>query len=312
MTLPTLFVAGAMKAGTTSLHRYLAQHPDFFVPDHEEPSWFSFTGTRPSFTSPGRLPPTINASAVVDRTAYEGLYRTARPDQTLVDVSPTYLYVPAASERIAALVPDARAVVILRHPVDRAYSSFMHAVRERREPISDFAAALAAESDRIAANCGFLWRYLDMGWYHQQVRRLYDRLGAERVLVVLTEDLAAHPQVTCARIVAFAGRDPSFPFDVGVRHNVSGVPRSRWVHAALSGGRLQRTVARHVARAIGKDRLVDLRSRLEARNLRRQPLDPALRDELTEHFREDIVALSTLIRRDLGHWLPRASDQDQL
>lgn len=292
-----------MKAGTTSVHRYLAQHPDFFVPRYEEPSWFSFAGRPPSFAAPGRLQPTINESAIIDRADYEALYRSARPDQTLLDVSPTYMYVPAASQSIACLVPDARAVVILRQPVDRAYSSFMHAVRERREPIGDFAEAMAAEPDRIAANCGFLWRYGDMGRYSSQVARLFERLGQDKVLVLLTEDLAEDPHSTCARIVEFAGRDSSFPFDLRVRHNVSGIPRSRWLHRVLHGGRLQRAVARPLAKAVGRDRLRDLQSRLHSRNLRQQPLDPDLRARLTEPFREDILRLSALIRRDLSHWL---------
>ena len=303
MSLPTLFVVGAMKAGTTSLHHYLAQHPEFYVPRYEEPSWFSFAGQRPNMTGPNGLRPSVNDSAVTDRSAYETLYLAAHRDQTLVDVSPTYMYVPAASERIARLVPNARAVVVLRHPVDRAYSSFMHAIREEREPIPDFASALAAEPDRIAANCGFLWRYLDMGRYFRQIVRLRERLGPEQLLVLLTEDLADNPQAACSRIVDFAGRDASFSFDVSVRHNVSGIPKSQWVHQVLQTGSLQRSVARPLATLLGRDRLRDLQSRLKARNMRRQPLDPNLRMQLTRQFRSEIRALSALIKRDLSHWL---------
>lgn len=303
VTLPTLFVVGAMKAGTTSVHHYLAQHPDFYVPRYEEPNWFSFAGQRPNMTGPNGLRPSVNDSAVIDRSAYEALYRAAHRDQTLVDVSPTYMYVPAASERIARLVPDARAVVFLRHPVDRAYSSFMHAIREGREPIQDFTSALAAEPDRIARNCGFLWRYLDMGRYLHQIVRLRERLGTERLLVLLTEDLADDPQAACARIVDFAGGDASFSFDVSVRHNVSGVPRSQWVHQLLQTGSVQRAVARPLARVMGRDRLRNLQSRLKAGNMSRPPLDPGLRAQLTRQFRTDILALSALIERDLNHWL---------
>ena len=303
MTLPTLFIVGAMKAGTTSVHRYLDQHPEFFVPLHEEPSWFAFADRRPAFTAPDDRPPTINEGAVVDRDAYEALYRPARADQTLVDVSPTYMYVPEAPERIARLVPDARAVVVLRHPVDRAYSSFMHAMREGREPIDDFAVALAEEPIRIAQDCGFLWRYLDMGRYVAQVRRLHACLGTERTLVLLTEELAADPQAACARIVAFAGRDASFTFDTAVRHNVSGVPRSRWLHHMLGGGRLRTVVGRPLAAVVGRERLRNLQSQLQSRNLRRPSLDPELRQRLTAQLRNEIRELSDLIERDLDHWI---------
>jgi hypothetical protein len=303
MPLPNFFVVGAAKAGTTALYSYLRQHPQVFIPDRQEPSYFSFAGSKPSFTGPDGLAPSINISAVTERDEYEKLYVGVGLDNARGDVSPVYLYWPGTAERLADEIPDARIVAILRHPVDRAYSAFMHARREEREPIEDFASALDAEAGRIADNCGFIWRYRDLGRYAQQLSRWLSVFPRDQILVESYDVFAADPRAVCRRVQDFVGVDVAFTPDTDLRHNVSGLPRSRALRRALrSGNRLGGTV-RFMAGDRGVERLKRLRERLETALLQRIPLDPEMRAQLTAEWRPDIEDVADVVDFDVRTWL---------
>ena len=300
--LPTFLVIGAAKSGTTALHHYLSQHPDCYLPPSQEPSFFAFEGTRPNFRGPNGMPASVNTGAVTALDDYLALFRDGEGRPARGEVSPVYLYWPGTAERIKRYVPDVKLCAILRHPVERAYSSFMHAMREDKEPLGDFAAGLGAEPQRIAQNWGFLWRYADMGRYSQQLRRYYDVFPSSQIKVVLYDDLQRDARALCSELQAFIGVDPDFAPDVGVRHNVSGIPKSRVLHRALSRkGMLGRAAAR-VAPLIGVERLRRWQVAARSANLRQPPSSDRIPDELIERFRSDIDELERLTGRDLSHW----------
>lgn len=304
MRLPDFFVVGAAKAGTTALHHYLGQHPDLYLHPFQEPSFFAFEREKPSFKGPPGIEPSVNRGAITDLDAYADLFVDARKDQCVGDISPVYLYWPGTAQNIRAWVPDARICVILRHPVDRAYSSFMHAHREGREPISDFECALEAENERIRQGFAFLWRYGDMGMYAPQLRHYYEHFPREQVKVVLYDDLIVDPSSVCQQLQGFIGADSAFTPDASVRHNVSGIPRSRWLHRALDRPpEAIATIARTAVPETGRDYVRRIQAKLRTRNLRRIPLDPQRRLALTERFHADILETQELVRRDLTHWL---------
>lgn len=303
--LPDFVVVGAAKAGTTALHHYLGQHPAIFVPQRQEPSFFAFAGDSPRFRGPGGSQASINRTAVTGLTEYGHLYERARQCQVLGDVSPVYLYWPSTAGTLRQCVPRIRIIVILRHPVDRAFSAYMHAQREGKEPIADFREALAAEPERIAQDWGFLWRYAALGDYLPQLRRYFDRFSSEQIKVVLYEDLQDDPVALCRQLQAFVGVDASLVPDVSVRYNVSGVPRSRGVHRLLRPGGVLGRSARRAAPLIGKERLQRWGIQLQTHNLERRRLDSAVRSALLPRFCSQVAELGQLIGRDLSHWLDR-------
>lgn len=303
MPLPTFVVIGAAKSGTTALYKYLGQHPEVYVTPQEEPSFFAFADQPPQFRGPGGIAASVNTMTVTSREAYEELFADARPHQSRGDVSPVYLYWPGTAERLSALVPDVRIIAVLRHPVDRAYSAFMHARREGKEPLDDFRAALQAEESRIAAGYGFLWRYQDLGRYAAQLQRFQRVFPRNQVMVALYDDLVADPTALTRRVQEFIGVDPSFVPDTSLRHNASGIPRSRMAYRLLRSDSALARGARRLAPVAGVERLKTVQVRLRTRLLRREGLDPAVRGELVQDWREEIERLADLLDRDLAHWL---------
>ena len=301
--LPHFLVIGAAKAGTTAVYAYLRQHPEIFLPLRQEPSFFAFEGMNLNLAGPHGTEAAVNRYAVTSLTEYAELFRIARSEQVLGDVSPAYLYWPDAARRIRRYIPQARIAVLLRNPADRAYSAYMHAVREGKEPIGDFQEALAAEPQRIAENWGLMWRYRDLGNYVEQLERYYAVFSAERIKVILFDDLVREPLQVCRDLQSFIGVDTEFRPDVSLRHNVSGVPRSRVLQRALRGGAGVRRVARAVAPFVGQQRLRRWQTHLSNQNVRKIPAEALDRKALTESFREEVAELQRLIGRDLSAWL---------
>lgn len=303
MPLPTFLVIGAAKSGTTALYAYIGQHPEVYMPPKKEPSWFSFDGQQVNFTVPHGKVASDWPGFITDRSSYEALFSLAPASQMRGDVSPAYLYWPGTAERVAAEVPDMQIVAVLRHPVDRAYSAFMHARREGREPLHEFRDALDAEPARIGANCGLMWRYREQGRNSLQLRRWQRLFPADQMLLMTYEELATDPTGTCQRIQEFIGVDPVFAPNTTMRHNVSGVPRSRWAYDILGPHSLVGRAARHVTPGAWVEAIKGSQSRLRNRLLRTTPLSEDLRMELTGQWRSEIEELGDQTDLDLTGWL---------
>lgn len=304
--MPTFLLMGAMKAGTTALYQALDQHPDVFMAPVKEPNFFAFANEPPSFEAPlDQHPQGINHKTISDPAAYEALFEDAHPDQARGEASHTTLYWPEAPANVERYAPEARLVAILRNPIERAYSEFLHFVRDGHEPHSDFASALDAEPERIDANWAF-GRYVDRGRYYQQLRRYYERFDEEQIRVYLFEEFRKDPQTVLRDLYSFIGVDPSFTPALDRRVNKSGVPRSRLVQQVISSLQPLRSALDPVL----PQALIDWVLALRNQNLEKPPMTPETRNRLRETFREDVHRLSRLLDRDLSHWLHSSPDTD--
>ena len=118
MTLPNFLIIGSAKGGTSSLHYYLRQHPQIFMPDLKEPRFFALEGETLNFQNPDSA---INHDSVTNLREYKNLFANAINEIGIGEASPLYLYSEKAVRRIKHYVPDAKLIVILRNPVDRSF-----------------------------------------------------------------------------------------------------------------------------------------------------------------------------------------------
>src|SRR5581483_1430265 len=233
--------------------------------------------------------------------AYRALFDGVAGETAIGEASPLYLYHPDAPPRIARYVPNAKLIAVLRDPAERAYSAFLYMRRDGREPIADFAGALAAEPARIRASWEWMWHYRAVGFYHRQLRRYFDLFPAEQIRVWLYEDLRANAAAVVRDVFRFLGVDDAFTPDTSLAHNRSGVPRSERAIRLLNRPNPLRSALRALLPSDARRRI---RIRLQDLLLAKPPsLDPVVRRDLVASYREDVLALGRLIGRDLSHWL---------
>lgn len=305
--MPNFLIVGAGKSGTTSLYFYLEQHPDIYMPSLKEPEYFAADegevinedGLRGQHVRPARI------TRLAD---YQALFRDAQSEKARGEASAVYLYLPEAADRIKASIPDAQILAILRNPVERAYSAFLHQVREGLED-KDFVTALREEPERIAAGWSSLYHYRAMGYYAEQLRRYYRAFGPDKVHVYLYDDLREDATALAQRIFSVLGVDGSFVPDSETQHNISGVPKNKLVHQLYS---FLRGTNQSTLKSLGKKVLpASLRIRFKIRaiqkmqesNLVKPSLHPDVRKNLVDGYRDDVTELRRLLGRDLTHWL---------
>jgi hypothetical protein len=229
--LPGIVIAGAMRAGTTTLFSLLAGHPQvaaafrkevhyFDLHFHRGPAWYRHQFRRPGAAAHGRA--------------------------IGVESSPYYMFDPRVPARMAAIMPDVKLVYLLRDPVERAFSHYCKNVRDDREPLS-FAAALAAEDERLAgeeermlddptylSGLHQYYSYAARGRYAEQLIRWRRHFPATQMLVVDAARLFTSPGEVLAELLAFAGLEPWAP---------------RQFHA-LNAGQVRMPLDLHVASAL--------------------------------------------------------------
>jgi len=301
MPLPNFLLIGPPKCGTTALYATLARHPQVFMSPVKEPYFFAFDGEPVVFGGPDGAH--FQRHAVTSQAAYTELFATAGEQQVRGEASTIYLssYQPRdTATRIHDALPMARLVAVLRQPVDRAYSAFTDLRARGLEPLADFREALAAEAQRTAANWRPGFRYWQNGLYAQNLTPYCERFPHIQVRIYLYEDWRDHPQTLLADLCNFLEIDPArLPVQVQQR-NVTRWARSRWMERLLqSNGWIRGILPRRLRRAMS--------TRLRAWNqVKPPPLDPALRSNLTERYRDEIMHLQGLIGCDLRHWLQGA------
>ena len=265
--LPTFVIAGAMRSGTTSLTRWLRGHPDVWMSQNKELHYFDTRWER---------------GVSVDE--YRRDFAGWSHQHAVGEATPNYLYHREAMQRLATVLPDARILLSLRHPVDRAYSHYW-ARRSRGIETRGFAEVIATEPEVPVGDDGGL---LARGRYFEQIQRALQHVDRARMLVVLFDDLQEQPVDTFGEVCAFIGVDPAVvPDEVGQAANGYRHFRSQRVR------RLSLRLPKSVANAVGR-----VNSRTEAY----PSMDPSLRAALCDQYRPHNEALADWLGRDLSAW----------
>ncbi len=279
------FIVGTSKSGTATLFETLSRHPGIFIPQRKECRYFSCMPA--DFSGPGTISPGYIIQSLED---YQALFKRAGRDQLCGDFSPDYLYfyhnaVPKILNEINAQAP---VVILLRNPIDRAYSNYLHHVREGWENLS-FEDALEAEGQRRAANWAWGWNYVDVGLYAEQVKAYLDNF--ERVLLLLFEEDVVTGRAT-GKVLDFLNLEPfqEGPDDVHV--NVSGYPQNRWLHRLMT----DEVVVRKIKNVVKATPLYVWSKRIYRRvmegNLRKEAMALETRQMLKGKFRDDVALLA--------------------
>lgn len=295
-TLPNFFIVGAAKSGTSSLFHYVGLHPDVYMSPIKEPHYFAHDYFPEKFTGPGDEGFSENRARNLND--YLRLFDGAAKAQVRGEGSVYYLYFPGIAQQLYEFNPHAKIIIILRNPVDRAFSAYMHTVRDGRETLT-FEQALEREEERRQKGFQPLWWYRELGLYSSQVARYKDVFPAEQLKIFLFEDLRNSQRVV-EEAFDFLDLDKVLPIDASVPLNESGVPKSRFLYNFFAKPNLFKELLKPVVPQRVQQRLGH---RAKSMTLSRVTMNPATRDSLKAYYRRDIEKLQDLISRDLSAWL---------
>lgn len=293
-----LFIVGAVKAGTTSLHNYLSQHPDIYMSPVKEPHFFSQVRPDPKWAH--------ITTSISDPDAYEELFRGATTEKVIGEASPSYLWEPNTPARIRAYAPDAKIIIMLRAPIDRAYSHYLMDVRGGRQQLP-FDEAVKEDYTRESKGWGVSHLYVELGLYHEQVRRYLQHFGEEQVLIVFYEEFSGNTRATLRQVFEFLDVDTDVlqHIDYQTRHNPYAAPRNLFARAILSATAVRRIVHHLLPQPV---RLF-LRDRLFWHQSHKPRIDPEAVRFMRPIFYPDAVRLESLIGRPLpSSWYYHAGD----
>lgn len=296
--LPTFLIIGTGRAGTTSLYNYLGAHPEIYMSPVKETRFFAFDFETQTPPGPGHEEP--YRLAIKTMAEYQALFDGVSGEKAIGEVSPHYLDYTDSAARIARYIPDVQIIATVRHPAERAYSGYMKQRMEGREPCKSFEDALAEQEDRERA--GSRWGiYLEKAFLGKLLKVYYDTFPAERIKVILFEDLVTNTQDSLRDLYQFLNVDPDFRGETFTQHNRSVSIKNQRLFSAMNKAGPLNSAARMI---VPKQARQTLRAGLKRMSRGdKQPLTNQTRRRLTDYFSDDIALLSQTIGRDLSHWM---------
>ena len=202
--LPNFLIIGATKAGTTSVHHYLDQHPEIFMCKRKETNFFS----QDSATC-------FLGDAIRTREEYEREFDAVRNEKAIGETSPAYLAVPMAPKNIHDDIPNAKLIAILRDPAERAYSHYLMRRRQKKEFRNSFEECIDEEDLDPQRS------YKSRGFYGEQMERYRNVFPEKQMKIFLYEDFVKDPKKILREIFLFLGVDPNFSPDMSERYNAN-------------------------------------------------------------------------------------------
>ncbi len=293
---PTFIIIGAMKSATTSLYTYLKQHPDLFMTHIKEPMFFNNLNKHKDFVVKGRKPKKITTLK-----EYYSLFNDVKKETAIGEASPSYLYNKQCAALINKHLPKTKIIAIIRQPVERAYSNYLHAKRSDREPINNFEDALNSEEKRIKNNWSPLYHYKAQGFYYKQLKRYYNLFPKEQIKIILFKDLITNPEKVTKEVFKFLRIDNTFVADTSKKANVSGKPKGLFGWLIMKMRKYNLIPNIEFGRILPKFMISIILKMIYAKP---DKISNNFVAKLTKkHYQEDIKKLETLIAKDLSHWL---------
>ncbi|PLX81802.1 MAG: hypothetical protein C0617_15810 [Desulfuromonas sp.] len=295
--LPNFLIIGVPKAGTTSLDHYLRQHPQIFLPQKKELHYFSYRFLKESLAGPGDLGSLQSVCSTFRE--YENCFCNAGEVSAIGEISPSYFYFREVAHEMRKRLGNIKVVISLRDPLKRAYSNYMHLVRDDRETLS-FYNALCEEEQRKAKGWSDFWRYSEHSLYSQNLRFFMDVFGPENVKVVIFEEMVRDTEGSLRDLFKFLGVDDSVSVQSGKVLNRSGTLRFRFVKNVIYEDSPLKKLFKKV---VPKELRTSLKCYLENLNLiPAEDIEIDAVNLLASRFESDRASLEELLGRKIDCW----------
>ena len=316
MREPNFFIVGAPKAGTTSLYHYLDQHPDIYMSPIKEPSHFSYEvhseklepGIRARAIEleknvreyiHGPMEHKLSGGVVTEWSDYLRLFAAATTQRAVGEASVNYLSSKSAPGAIASRFPDARILMVLRSPVERAFSQYLHFVSDGlvTQTFRDYLRSSLRRSEEGRGICNYE-PFLEMGFYAEQVQRYFEHFPREQIRIWFYEEKKGHPREFLREVLEFLEVDGTFSPDTSKRYHQPHITR-----AIKLSQTLRRLGLWQMFKRVTPASIKPFVRNAVYRRTGSVTMEPADRLLLLDLYRGDIRLLEAILNRDLGTWL---------
>lgn len=309
--LPNFFVVGAAKSGTTSLYEYMKMHPQIYMAPIKETHHFSTdidnSKFRPNYARSLNkdlskfletdMQEGIFHAFVKERDQYDKLFKNVKDEKAIGEITNSYLYSQEAARNIFTRFPDAKVIMMLRNPIDRAFSHYLMDLRIGYET-NDFMTALKKDMARDPKGWGISNLYVEIGMYAEQVKRFIEIFPERQRRIYLFDDFKKDAGAVVKDMFTFLGVDPNVDIDYSQKFNPSFIPKNKLIGKLNTQkkikdwlkGVLPKSVKSKFKKTFYTDK--DL-----------PKITPAERKFLADIFRNDVMKLGKVLNRDLSKWV---------
>ena len=277
---PNFFIVGAPRAGSSSLFEYLKDIKGIYMAPNKDPNHFSVNVD----------PDLLILRVYRDKKEYLKLFDRVTDEKAIGDATPTYLWDPDAPKLIHDVVPDAKIIIMLRDPLQRAYSHFLKLVSSGTDQfpfIDSIKRAVKAPPD-------FSGRVVDAGMYYEQVKRYLEIFPREQIKIFVFEEFVKEPKKVVKEILDFIGIDEPVPESVGQVHNPYREPRGKLAEKIVRSDTIRNTGKKFLPRTAGLYLKV-----IFGKTAKKPPMPEDAKKMLDDIYREDVRKLQELIGRQL-------------
>jgi len=283
---PNFFIVGAPKAGTTSLHNYLNQHPKIFLPTIKEIHFFDISDSRQS----------EKIQKIREGDNYNNLFQSLKNEIAVGESTSSYLADPLAPNYINKTVPNARIIISLRDPVERVYSHYLHRINldDSVESFTDFIKkhSINLKKELLAENV------LHQSMFYDQVMRYLDEFGKKNVKILIFEEWIKNIKETIEDLEKFLGVEKFSEYQFNLENQYKG---GKNFVRMIYGKKLSRMVLQLMLSSKSQKKIKDL----YIKKFVKKPKMPINDREFLENlFLPDVLKLEKLLDRPLS-WLTR-------
>lgn len=311
---PNFFLVGAPKAGSTSLYHHLRQHPDIYMSPIKEPCYFSFEVSPENFVPSqrarvarsiqeareylrGPMDKPIASGIVREWDLYLRLFEAAGAQRAVGEATVGYMVSPHAAGAIADRIPHAKILMVLRSPIDRAFSQYLHILAEGAVT-SGFQQYVRACLRHSGEGFGIHEPFVEMGFYAAQVQRYIDHFPRNQIRIWIYEEHLAQPRELLRQIFRFLDVDEEFQPDTSTRYHQPRIPKMAGASRALQWARTT-SFSRNVLPAQIRRAVRDVFYRSPGA----VAMSAADRTLMREFYAGDVHKLESILNRDLSGWL---------
>lgn len=240
----------------------------------------------------------VHIAHIAQYNDYFNLYSEVENEKILGEICNSYLICPSAAEQIKLECPEAKIAMILRNPIERAYSHYLMNVKEAKCINRSFLDELKSDYESTLKGWGITHQYLELGLYNDQVVNFLKHFGKDKVKIILYEDYQKSPKKVLKDLCMFLDIDDTYEFDTSLYMNEKGTPRFKYLNYYLNRLGIIKALKPLFSKKFKRKVFSILFNKRDIPTISSEE-----RRYLLSFYREDIQALSTLIEKDLSSWV---------